>query len=89
MKPDTPETHARNTDTWATARRARAALSAYFFITGALLPIWASRIPAVTAQSEVGPDALGIALFSMGVAATITARSGGAVLDRIDRKSVV
>ncbi|WP_230479966.1 MFS transporter [Nocardiopsis kunsanensis] len=90
LKPDTPETHARNTDTWATARRARAALSAYFFITGALLPIWASRIPAVTAQSEVGPDALGIALFSMGVAATITARSGGAVLDRIGpRRAIV
>lgn len=90
MKPDTPETHARNTETRAAARRARAALSAYFFITGALLPVWASRIPAVTAQSGVGPDALGIALFSLGAAATITARSGGAVLDRIGpRRAIV
>lgn len=90
LKPDTPETHARNTDTRAAARRARAALSAYFFITGALLPVWASRIPAVTAQSGVGPDVLGIALFSLGVAATITARSGGAVLDRIGpRRAIV
>lgn len=90
MKPDTPKTHARNPGSRAAeARRARTALAAYFFITGALLPVWASRIPAVTAQTGVGPDTLGIALLGLGVAATVTARAGGAVLDRVGPRLAV
>ncbi|MBE2998301.1 MFS transporter [Nocardiopsis sp. HNM0947] len=90
MNPDTPKTHARNAGgPAAEARRARTALAAYFFVTGALLPVWASRIPAVAAQTGVGPDALGMALLGLGVAATVTARAGGAVLDRVGPRLAV
>ncbi|WP_017614624.1 MFS transporter [Nocardiopsis salina] len=90
MNPDTPKTHDRNAGSRAAeARRARTALAAYFFVTGALLPVWASRIPAVTAQAGVGPDALGIALLGLGVAAAATARAGGAVLDRLGPRLAV
>ncbi|WP_236541165.1 MFS transporter [Spiractinospora alimapuensis] len=58
-------------------------MATYFFIAGAILPVWASRIPAVMQQSGTNTRELGFALLGLGIAAMVAARMGGAILDRV------
>jgi predicted MFS family arabinose efflux permease len=67
----------------------RSVLSGYFFLTGAMLPVWASRIPAVKEQSGVDAQELGLCLLCLGLGAMITARVGGALLDRCPPRYVI
>ncbi|MEE2037438.1 MFS transporter [Nocardiopsis sp. CT-R113] len=89
MKPDTAHSNPERGTSEKRALYARSALAGYFFLTGAVLPVWASRIPAVKEQSGVGADELGLALLCMGVGAIITARVGGALLDRCAPRFVI
>lgn len=89
MKPDTTHHNPERDTSEKRALYARSALAGYFFLTGAILPVWASRIPAVKEQSGVGADQLGLALLCMGVGAVITARVGGALLDRCAPRFVI
>jgi predicted MFS family arabinose efflux permease len=89
MKPDTAHPNPDRDTSEKRALHARSALAGYFFLTGAVIPVWASRIPAVKEQSGVGADQLGLALLAMGVGAIITARVGGALLDRCAPRFVV
>ncbi|MBR8744355.1 MFS transporter [Nocardiopsis sp. MG754419] len=89
MSPDTAQSHPGTVAAEKQALYARSALAGYFFLTGALLPVWASRIPAVKDQAGVGADQLGLALLCMGVGAMVTARLGGALLDRCAPRFVI
>ena len=51
--------------------RARGALSAIFFLNGAVLASWAVHIPAVKAQHRLGDGGLGLVLLSMAVGSVV------------------
>ena len=70
-------------------RRARIALYVYFFITGSVISIWASRIPAVKRQTGVDEAELSIALFALALGGVLTIRLMGGLLDRFDGRTVV
>ncbi|WP_234401590.1 MFS transporter, partial [Thermobifida halotolerans] len=70
-------------------RRARIALYAYFFVTGSVIAIWASRIPAVKRQTGVDEGELGIALLALALGGVLTIRLMGGLLDRFDGRTVV
>lgn len=89
MNPDTEQSNPGSPTDKKKSLYARSALVGYFFLAGALLPVWASRIPAVKEQAGVGADQLGLALLCMGVGAMITARMGGALLDRCAPRFVI
>ncbi|MGW9556244.1 MFS transporter [Nocardiopsis sp. NPDC055551] len=89
MSPDTEQSNSGATTDERKFLYARSALLGYFFLTGALLPVWASRIPAVKEQAGVGADQLGLALLCMGLGAVLTARTGGALLDRCAPRFVI
>lgn len=51
--------------------RARVAITAVFFVDGALFASWASRIPALSDRAHAGPGALGLALLAPAVGAVV------------------
>lgn len=89
MNPDTEQSNPGFSTDKKKSLYARSILVGYFFLTGALLPVWASRIPAVKEQAGVGADQLGLALLCMGLGAMIMARLGGALLDRCAPRFVI
>jgi len=54
------------------AARARRAVSAIFFINGAVLASWVAHIPSVKAQHGIGDGGLGLVLLSMAVGSVLT-----------------
>lgn len=70
-------------------RRARIALNVYFFVTGAVIAIWASRIPAVKSRTGVDEGELSIALLALALGGVLTIRLVGGLLDRFDGRTVV
>jgi MFS family permease len=63
-------------------RRSRAAVIAIFFVNGALLATWASRIPAIRDQTRTSTAQLGIALFAAAVGAVLAMNVAGSVMAR-------
>jgi predicted MFS family arabinose efflux permease len=49
----------------------RSAITAVFFVDGALFATWASRIPALSDQVHAGPGVLGLCLLAPAVAAVV------------------
>lgn len=60
-----------------------------FFINGAAVATWASRIPAVQDKLALGTGPLGIALLSMGVGALIAMSMAGALASSIGSRPVI
>lgn len=91
MKPDTPHTRFRPRPGSEQRRLAlaRVALTGYFFAAGAILPVWASRIPAVKERTGVDTDELGVALLALGLGALVTMRLVGGVLDRFGARHII
>ncbi len=71
------------------ARMARMAVGAMFFINGAAVATWASRIPAIQDKLQLGTGPLGIALLSMGIGALIAMSVAGALSSSIGSRPVI
>lgn len=76
-------------DNDAGLRRARRALMVVFFVGGAVMASWASRIPAVATGLELGPGALGFALFFMASGTPLAMPVCGAMADRYGGRRMV
>lgn len=63
-------------------RRARLAISAVFFVNGAVLASWLAHIPAVKAQHQISDGRLGVALLSMAVGAVLALPLAGWLIPR-------
>ena len=64
-------------------RRARAATTLVFFLTGVVGGTWAARIPAVQERLDLSDGALGIALLGLEGGAVLGLPLGGALVARI------
>ena len=64
------------------AARARRAVSAIFFINGAVLASWVAHIPSVKAQHGIGDGGLGLVLLSMAVGSVLTLPIAGWLIAR-------
>src|ERR687895_810803 len=63
-------------------RRARAATTVIFFMTGAVYAAWATRIPAVQERLELSPGMLALAIVGLEVGAIVGLPLGGALVAR-------
>ena len=70
------------TQTRPKPRAARWAVATLFFINGALLATWVSRIPAVQAAHGLGNGALGLALLAMALGAVVAMPLVGSLMTR-------
>ncbi|MGY1607347.1 MULTISPECIES: MFS transporter [unclassified Geodermatophilus] len=61
---------------------ARLAVSAIFFVNGAVFANWVTRIPAVSDRTGAGPGALGLALLCIAVGSIAAMSLAGRVIDR-------
>src|ERR671914_1951485 len=68
--------------------RARAAVVVAFFVHGAILASWASRIPSVKDALDLGAGALGVALLGQALGALLAAPLAGAACARVGSRSV-
>jgi len=64
------------------AARARRAVSAMFFINGAVLASWVAHIPAVKAEHGIGDGGLGLVLLSMALGSVLTLPIAGWLIAR-------
>ena len=64
------------------AARARRAVSAIFFINGAVLASWVAHIPAVKAEHGIGDGGLGLVLLSMALGSVLTLPIAGWLIAR-------
>src|SRR5439155_21873050 len=64
------------------AARARRAVSAIFFINGAVLASWVAHIPAVKAEHGIGDGGLGLVLLSLAVGSVLTLPIAGWLIAR-------
>jgi MFS family permease len=69
--------------------RARAAIGVVFFVNGAVIATWASRIPAIQAKLSLSTGELGIALLSMAFGALAAMSFAGALSARIGSRPVI
>src|SRR5262249_52279512 len=65
----------------------RAAITAVFFVDGALFATWASRIPALSDQVHAGAGILGLCLLAPAAAAVVSMPLVGRLLPRRSRSS--
>ena len=65
------------------ARAGRRAVGALFLINGALIGVWASRIPAITLQYDLSPAVLGVLLLILALGAVIAFPFSGFFIDRV------
>lgn len=69
--------------------RARAAVGFVFFVNGAVVATWASRIPAIQVKLALGTGNLGIALLSMAFGALAAMSFAGALSARFGSRPVI
>src|SRR6185503_7273822 len=62
--------------------RARLAVSAIFFVNGAVLASWVAHIPAVKTQHGLSDERLGLVLLFMAVGSVLTLPLAAGVLTR-------
>lgn len=72
----------------ARLRRARAAVSAVFFVHGAVFASWAARVPAVKDELHLSAGVLGLVLAGPGLGALAGSQLGGAMVDRFGGRAV-
>ncbi|WP_225832351.1 MFS transporter [Streptomyces sp. NK08204] len=72
----------------AAARRARAAVTAVFFVHGAVFASWASRVPAVQAELRLSDGLLGLVLAGPGIGALVGSQAGGLLVRRLGSRAV-
>lgn len=70
-------------------RMARFAVGSMFFINGAAVATWASRIPAIQEKLALSDGPLGIALLSMAIGALIAMSLAGALTARFGTRPVI
>src|SRR5687767_10282957 len=68
-------------------RRARIAITAVFFITGATMAAWATRVPAIQDRLDLSPAALGLAILGLEAGAVIGLPAGGALVTRVGSRT--
>jgi MFS family permease len=69
--------------------RARTAIGVVFFVNGAVIATWASRIPAIQSKLSLSTGELGIALLSMAFGALAAMSFAGALSARIGSRPVI
>ncbi|MGW2521849.1 MFS transporter [Streptomyces sp. NPDC001617] len=69
-------------------RRARASVSAIFFVHGGVFASWAARIPAVEGGLRLPPGLLGLVLAGPGLGALAGSRLGGLLVRRLGSRAV-
>jgi MFS family permease len=69
-------------------RSTRAAITLFFFADGLLLGSWASRIPAVQAQTGLSNTRLGLALFASSLGALGAMPAAGRLCERVGSRRV-
>lgn len=69
-------------------RRARIAVSAVFFVHGAVFASWAARVPAVKDQLHLPAGQLGIVLAGPGLGALAGSQVGGLLTGRLGSRAV-
>ncbi|SCK08162.1 MFS transporter [Streptomyces sp. WMMB 322] len=69
-------------------RRARAAVSAVFFVHGAVFASWAARVPAVQDQLHLSAGMLGLVMAGPGLGALAGSQAGGLLVHRLGSRAV-
>jgi MFS family permease len=69
-------------------RRARVAVSAVFFVHGAVFASWAARVPAVRDTLHLSPGVLGLVLAGPGLGALAGSQAGGLLVRRFGGRAV-
>lgn len=68
---------------------ARLAVSAAFFINGAVFAVWAPQIPAVQARLHLTPGGLGLTLLGAALGAVLIMPPAGAITARFGARTVI
>ena len=71
------------------SRRARAAVTAVFFLNGAVFGSWYARLPAIQDELEIGPGPLGLALLAAPVGLLLAQPVAGALAARRGSRPLV
>lgn len=66
----------------ATARRARIAVFAFFFLNGLVMGVWATGLPALNDRLDLGPARLGSVLLLVAGGALVSMLATGPLIDR-------
>lgn len=69
-------------------RRARIAVSAVFFVHGAVFASWAARVPAVQDRLGLTAGTLGLVMAGPGLGALVGSQAGGLLVDRLGSRAV-
>ncbi|MCM2580224.1 MFS transporter [Streptomyces meridianus] len=69
-------------------RPARAAVSAIFFVHGAVFASWAARVPAVQDELQLSAATLGLVLAGPGLGALAGSQAGGLLVHRLGSRTV-
>src|ERR671915_165225 len=69
--------------------RARAAVTAVFFLNGAVFVSWYARLPAIQDELEIGPGALGLALLAAPLGLLLAQPFAGALAARRGSRPLV
>ena len=68
-------------------RRARAATTAVFFVTGFVVAAWATRIPAVQQHLGLSPGGLAVAVLGLEGGALVGLPAGAALVARLGSRA--
>ncbi len=85
MTTNQDETTTVETKLW---KKARLAVLAAFFVNGALLATWVSRIPAIQQKLNLSEGTLGLVLFGMGVGVLVALSIAGGLIGRFSSRTV-
>src|SRR4051812_49516972 len=69
--------------------RARAATAAVFFVTGAVIAAWSTRLPAIQERLALSPGALGAAILGLEAGAVAGLPAGGALVARAGSRTAL
>ncbi|WP_079122827.1 MFS transporter [Streptomyces abyssalis] len=69
-------------------RRARVAVSAVFFVHGAVFASWAARVPAVQEELQLSAGMLGLVMAGPGLGALAGSQAGGLTVHRLGSRAV-
>jgi MFS family permease len=69
--------------------RARLATAAIFFLTGAVMAAWSTRLPAIQEKLHLTPGALGLAILGLEGGAVAGLSAGGALVARLGSRGAL
>jgi MFS family permease len=70
-------------------RAARIATTLVFFLTGATMAAWSTRIPAIQERLDLSPGALAVAILGLEAGAVVGLPAGGALVTRLGSRAGV